>query len=242
MSDSNRNKIIVALDVPNAGEARRHIDELRDSVGGFKIGLQLFSAEGPQFVREVVKDGTKLFLDVKFHDIPATVAKAAVEVTRLGVWMFNIHSVGGHEMIKRTVESVGEVCEKEDLPTPIIIGVTVLTSTDQAMLANLGIEREVEEQVRHLAELSHSSGLDGVVASPRETPLIREQVTDRDFLVVTPGIRSETVENDDQKRTATPAEAVLAGSDYLVIGRPILQSADKAKAVDKIVKGIQTAE
>ena len=240
MSNHPKDKIIVALDVPTVDEARRHIADLRDEAGAFKIGLQLFTSAGADFIREVVKDGIKLFLDLKFHDIPVTVAKASVEAARLGVWMFDVHAIGGGEMIKRTVDSVREVCSKEGLRHPKIIGITVLTSSNQQTLKEIGVAGEVKEQVLNLAELSSVHGLDGVVASPNETKLIRENVDNEKFLIVTPGVRFNEVENDDQKRVMTPAGAIAGGSDYLVIGRPILQAKNKIEAVHKIIANIET--
>ncbi len=240
MSNNAKDKIIVALDVETAAEARNHIAELSGQVGAFKIGLQLITAAGSGFVSEVVKGGNKLFLDTKFHDIPVTVAKAAVEVARLGVWMFNVHASGGSEMMKRAVAAVDEVCEKEGLAKPKVTGVTVLTSSNRETLGEIGFSREVEEQARLLAKLAYHSGLDGVVASPKETSLIRQAVGEKDFMIVTPGIRLERVENDDQKRVMTPREAIEAGADYLVIGRPILAADDKAEAIRKILQNIES--
>lgn len=251
-----KDRIIVALDVSAAEEARQVIADLRDEVGAFKIGLQLFTSAGASFVREVVASGVRVFLDVKFHDIPNTVAKASAEVARLGVWMFNLHALGGGEMMRKTVENVREVCERENLEKPKIIGVTVLTSSNEETLREIGIEREVENQVLDLAMLSAKCGLDGIVASPREVELIRENVAEKDFLIVTPGIRnsglqipdsklngkshwqSETI--DDQKRVMTAREAVQAGSDYLVIGRPILQAENRVAAAREILEEIKT--
>jgi len=233
-----KNKIIVALDVSTADEARKHIVELRDEVGAFKIGLQLITAAGAPFIREVVEDGVKLFLDTKFHDIPNTVAKASVEVARLGVWMFNIHASGGVEMMSRTAESVREVCEKERLTPPKIIGVTVLTSSDQDTLGQIGVERDVKNQVVELAKLSKQSGLDGVVASPKEISLIRENISDENFMIVTPGIRPTFASANDQKRTMSPKEAVQNGADLMVIGRPILNAENPLEAVRKIIQEI----
>lgn len=230
-----KERIIVALDVPTADEARKIINELRDEVGAFKIGLQLFTAAGASFVREVVDSGIKVFLDVKFHDIPNTVAKASVEVARLGVWLFNIHALGGSEMMRRTVEVVGEVCEKENLEKPKIIGVTVLTSSNQETLREIGVEKEFESQVLNLAQLTAKCGLDGVVASALEIELIRQNVEEKDFLIITPGIRPSFATNDDQKRVMTPKEAVEKGADFLVIGRPITKADDKKAAVRKIL-------
>lgn len=245
----NKEKIIVALDVETAAKAREIIGELRGEVGAFKIGLQLFTSEGASFVREAVEDGIKIFLDVKFHDIPNTVAKASIEVARLGVWMFNIHALGGGEMMMRTVESVREICGRENLSQPKIIGVTILTSSNQATLREIGIENEISEQVLSLAGLSEKCGLDGVVASPLEIEAIRQTVKKEDFLIVTPGIRNagSEVKNaksetfDDQKRVMTAKEAVEAGADYLVIGRPILQAENKIKAARAFLEEIERA-
>ena len=236
-----KDKIIVALDVPTADEARKHIADLRTEVGAFKIGLQLFTSAGASFVREVVEQGLKVFLDVKFHDIPNTVAKASAEVARHGVWMFNLHASGGGEMMRRSVEAVTEVCDKENLRRPKIIGVTVLTSSNRETLRETGIDTEVSSLVVNLAELTAKCGLDGVVASPRETTSIRESIGNGDFLIVTPGIRPVFATNDDQKRVTTPKEAFENGSDYLVIGRPILGAADKVEAVRKILEENRTA-
>jgi orotidine-5'-phosphate decarboxylase len=248
----NKNPIIVALDVETAAEAREIISELREKVGAFKIGLQLFSAAGASFVREVVASGAKVFLDVKFHDIPNTVAKASIEVARMGVWMFNVHALGGGEMMRKTVEAVREVCAKENLTKPKIIGVTVLTSSNKETLREVGIENVAHKQVVNLARLSAKCGLEGVVASPHEVAAIRKNVKNEKFLIVTPGIRSQAAKTedrrrgnkdqfetyDDQKRVMTAVKALKAGSDFLVIGRPILQAKDKISAVSKILEEI----
>ena len=250
-----KEKIIVALDVATAEEARQIIAELRGEVGAFKIGLQLFTAAGASFVRETIAAGNKIFLDLKFHDIPNTVARASVEAARLGVWMFNVHALGGGEMMRKTIESVREVCDKENLLQPKIIGVTVLTSANQETLKEVGIEAEIKEQVLNLARLTAKCGLGGVVASPVEIKLIRAAIESEDFLIVTPGIRSsefgvrsselrnsdQTETFDDQKRVMTAKEAVAAGADYLVVGRPILQAADKISAARKIIEEIESA-
>jgi len=238
--NSVKNKIIVALDVETAEAARRIIDEIGGEVGAFKIGLQLFTAAGASFVREVVDKNIRLFLDVKFHDIPNTVAKASVEVARLGVWMFNLHALGGGEMMRRTIENVRETCARENLRTPKIIGVTVLTSADRETLREVGIEKEIDSQVVNLARLTAKCGLDGVVASPLEVETIRHNIESKDFLIVTPGIRPDFATNDDQKRVMTPKEAVSQGADYLVIGRPITEQKDKLAAVRKILEEIET--
>ncbi len=236
----SKDQIIVALDVETADEARKIIGEIGAEVGAFKIGLQLFTAAGASFVRETVEQNIKIFLDVKFYDIPNTVAKAAVEVARLGVWMFNIHALGGREMMRRTVESVRDVCAKENISRPKIIGVTVLTSANRETLREVGIEQEIDSQVLNLARLTAKCGLDGVVASPLEVEAIRRNIENKDFLIITPGIRPAFATNDDQKRVMTPKEAVRQGADYLVIGRPITNSDNKLAAVRKILEEIET--
>lgn len=232
-----KDRIIVALDVETAAEAKEIINELRGEVGAFKIGLQLFTAAGASFVRETVEKGNKIFLDVKFHDIPNTVFKAAIEVAKLGVWMFNVHALGGAEMMRRTVEQVVEFCEKGNLEKPKIIAVTVLTSSNRETLRQIGIESETGEQVLKLAKLTAESGLDGVVASPLEVDLIRRNVENKDFLIVTPGIRSGNAETfDDQKRVTSASDALAAGANYLVIGRPITQAENRISAVEEILE------
>jgi orotidine-5'-phosphate decarboxylase len=235
-----RDRIIVALDVETAAEARSLISELRGEVGAFKIGLQLFTAAGSAFVKEAAESGAKIFLDLKFHDIPNTVTKAAVEAARLGVWMFNVHALGGREMMKRTVDAVSEVCERESLARPKVIAVTVLTSGNAETLKETGINTDINSQVKNLAKLAAENGLDGVVASPLEVGLVRQTVPDKDFLLVTPGIRPANATNDDQKRVMTPGEAIAAGSNYLVIGRPIVQSKDRVGAVNEILASISS--
>ena len=234
-------RVIVALDVENASEARELVRDLRDDAAAFKIGLQLFTAAGPQLVREIAAEN-KVFLDLKFHDIPNTVAKAGVEAARLGVWMFNIHVSGGSEMMLRTVSDVAEFCTLKNMPRPLVIGVTVLTSSDANTLKEIGIERSADAQVAELARLAAESGLDGVVASPMEASRIRKSVNKSDFIIVTPGVRPEFATNDDQKRVMTPRQAVDEGSDYLVMGRPILQAKDRVAALRSICEEIDSAE
>ena len=237
-----KDRIIVALDVDSADAASEVVSELGDSVGAFKIGLQLFTTAGPSLVREISRAGHRVFLDLKFHDIPSTVANAAVEAARLGVWMLNVHALGGSEMMRRTVDAVNEACVREDMTKPKIIAVTVLTSSDANELREVGIEREVSDEVLNLARLTAKCGLDGVVASALEASPIKHAVGSDQFLVVTPGIRKTSETNDDQKRVMTPAEAVSNGSDFLVIGRPITKAADKRAAIESIVNDIESAE
>jgi orotidine-5'-phosphate decarboxylase len=233
-----RDRIIVALDVDTEGEAREVINELRGSIRAFKVGLQLFTAAGPAFVREVVSSGVKVFLDLKFHDIPNTVAKASVEAARAGVWMFNLHCLGGSQMMRQAVNETREACERESLDRPLIIGVTVLTSSTDETLIETGINTPVNERVAQLARLSSDCGLDGVVASPREVREVRNAVTNTRFLAITPGIRSKPATGDDQQRVTTLREAIANGSDYVVIGRPILDSKDRSAAVQQIVEDV----
>lgn len=236
---SARDRIIIALDVETAAEGSDIVRELHTSVGAFKIGLQLFTAAGPQFVRELTNAGHKVFLDLKFHDIPNTVASASVEAARLGVWMFNIHAAGGSHMMTLAIKKVDEVCEREKIDRPLIVGVTVLTSSNLDTLAEAGVGGDIETQVVALARLSADSGLDGVVASPREVVAVRNAVRKSGFLTITPGIRPNRATDDDQKRVTTFREALDYGSDYVVIGRPIMQAKDRRAGVEQIVAEIE---
>ena len=233
-------RVIVALDVDTAEEAREIVAELARDAAAFKIGLQLFTAAGPDLVREI-SARHKVFLDLKFHDIPNTVAKAGIEASRLGVWMFNFHVSGGSDMMRTTVDAVRTFCDREGLTRPLLIGVTVLTSSDTNVLRESGIETEASEQVLLLARLAAECGLDGVVSSPMETLAIKTTISRKGFIVVTPGVRNDSATNDDQKRVMTPRQAVSDGSDYLVIGRPILQANDRGAALRRIYEEINTA-
>ncbi len=232
----SRSKIIVALDVQTAADARSIVAELKGCVGAFKVGLQLFTSAGPDFVRELTTAGVKVFLDLKFHDIPNTVAKASVEVVKLGVWMFNIHAAGGSEMMRRAASEVDEVCAADGMTRPLIIGVTVLTSSDDETLAETGVGGGAEGHVVRLASLAAENGLDGVVASPLEVTPVKNAVDRKDFLVVTPGIRTIFATGDDQRRVTTLRDACALGSDYVVIGRPITQAKDRLEAVESLIR------
>lgn len=236
---STKDRIIVALDVPTSAEALSIVDELKEEVGAFKVGLQLFTSAGPDLVRKLVETGSRVFLDLKFHDIPNTVGKASVEAARLGVWMFNVHASGGSEMMRQASLEVSEVCEREGLDRPLIIAVTVLTSSNDDMLKEVGITNETQPQVLKLAELTSKCGLDGVVASPLEIEPIRARIASKAFVIVTPGIRPSSATQDDQKRVMTPGEAVSVGADHLVIGRPITAAADRIKAVEEIISEME---
>jgi orotidine-5'-phosphate decarboxylase len=227
-------KLILALDVADSYSALELIIKFSDYIDIYKVGLELFTTSGPGIVEEIQKRGKKVFLDLKFHDIPNTVTKAALSATRLGVYMFNVHASGGFEMMRKCRDSVVELCLKENLERPKILGVTVLTSLSKEILTDeLGIQYGLRTHVRHLSGLALKAGLDGVVASAREIELIRNHCG-RGFLIVTPGIRPSWTPPDDQKRTMTPKEAIREGSDYLVIGRAILQQPDPIKAVELI--------
>lgn len=238
LGTSPKDKIIVALDVPTGGEALSIVSELKESVGAFKVGLQLFTSAGPDLVRKLVNTGAPLFLDLKFHDIPNTVAKAAVGASRLGVWMINVHASGGSEMMRQASYEVREACEREGRERPLIIAVTVLTSSENDTLREIGVADQTHQQVLRLAELTAKCGLDGVVASPLEIELIRTRIASKEFVIVTPGIRPVSATNNDQKRVMTPAEAVQVGADHLVIGRPITAARDRLRAVEQILEEI----
>ncbi|MGE0886316.1 MAG: orotidine-5'-phosphate decarboxylase [Blastocatellales bacterium] len=236
-----RNPIVVALDVDSARQALSLVDQLRGTVGMFKVGKQLFTAEGPDVVRRIIGMGERVFLDLKFHDIPNTVAKAGVEAARLGVSIFNLHAMGGSKMMRAAVEMLNEAIEREAIPRPMILGVTVLTSHTQESLNEVGIERKLEDEVVALARLCVSSGIDGVVASPQEIVPIRKAVDNPGFAILTPGVRPAGAALGDQSRVMTPAEAIRAGSNFLVIGRPITAADDPVLAAQKIVEEIEQA-
>jgi len=224
-------QILVALDVASGEEALKLAKALNGTVGGFKIGSRLFTTEGPSIVRALVAGGNRVFLDLKFHDIPNTVATAVSAATELGVWMVNVHASGGTAMMKAARDAAHEAAARRGGAPPLVIAVTVLTSLNQASLRDTGIVIDLMDHVLRLAELTREAGLDGVVASPRETPAIRARCG-AGFTIVTPGIRggAAAAGKDDQERTMSPAEALSAGSDYLVIGRPIIAAADPRQA------------
>lgn len=222
-----RDRLIVALDVPSADQARALVDALAGAVGMFKVGSELFTAAGPDFVRELVARGEHVFLDLKFHDIPNTVAGAVASAGQLGASLIDVHGLGGHAMMAAAAGALPAMgCR--------LLAITILTSHDQAGLAEVGVAGALTDSVERLARLAKDAGVDGVVASPQEVGLVRAACGDG-FLIVTPGIRPAGAARGDQARLATPREARRAGADYLVVGRPITQSADPRAAADAIV-------
>ena len=227
-----KEKVCIALDVGSRNEALDLVRLLHDSVGMFKVGMQLFTAEGPSLVMEIIKAGGKVFLDLKFHDIPNTVKNAAAEAAKLGVSMMTIHTAGG-AVLMHAVAS--ELREKFGSAKPLVVGITVLTSLDDKSLGEVGISSNMETQVLRMARLAENSGLDGVVCSPREIQMIRSAVG-RAFRIVTPGIRMPGQSSDDQQRTATPREAIASGADYIVVGRAVTNAGDPRAAMAAVLK------
>jgi orotidine-5'-phosphate decarboxylase len=231
-------RVIVALDNFDQDYLLSIVDQLTPAQCRLKIGKELFCRQGPALVRRLVDSGFDVFLDLKFHDIPNTVAKAAIEATRMGVKMFNVHASGSLEMMRLTVKEVQRVCRQEQRRRPIMLAVTVLTSLNQDDLKRVGVTQKVAAQVERLALLTKQAGMDGVVASPHEVADIRE-ACGRRFVIVTPGIRPADSSRNDQQRIMTPAEAVRAGVDYIVVGRPIIEAKDPVAAARAIVADME---
>ena len=243
-------QLLIALDVESAGKAVALADSLRGAAGGFKVGSRLFTAEGPSMVRALVERGDRVFLDLKFHDIPNTVASAVSAATALGVWMVNVHASGGTRMMRAASDASRETAARTGAPPALVIAVTVLTSMNAGTLAETGVGAPILDQVLRLAELVHAAGLDGVVASPQETTAIRRRFGS-DFVIVTPGIRgavarehaSTTTETrapgtDDQERTMTAGGAIAAGASYIVVGRPVIAAPSPREAAERIAEEI----
>jgi orotidine-5'-phosphate decarboxylase len=236
---NSKDRLVLALDVDNDNEALGLVNELKDSIGLFKVGHQLFTAYGPDIVRRIINKGGRVFLDLKYHDIPNTVAKASVEAVKLGVSIFNVHALGGLDMMKAAAEATAATAEQQNVTTPLVLAVTILTSMDQvALRKELKITRSLQREVAHLARLAQRAGMHGVVASPQEIKMLRKAVRG-EFTILTPGVRPEWAAKDDQKRIMTPGEAVAAGADYIVVGRPVLKAADRQAAVRKILEEIK---
>jgi orotidine-5'-phosphate decarboxylase len=233
-------RLLIALDVEHRERALELVSTLRGLAGGYKIGMRLFTLEGPALVRELVDRGERVFLDLKFHDIPNTVEQAVESAVRTGAWMINVHACGGIPMMQAAVRAGRDTANRLGRPVPVMIAVTVLTSMDDQVLRAVGVARPMLDQVMSLAQMAQSAGMDGVVASPRETAAIRHACGDS-FVVVTPGIRgaAATAPADDQTRTMGPAEAVRAGATYIVVGRPIIAASDPRAAAQAIAEDLQ---
>ncbi len=230
----NDSKVIVALDYADASSALSLVNQLDPSLCKLKVGKELFTAAGPQLIEKLTSKNFQIFLDLKFHDIPNTVAKACEAASNLGVWMLNVHASGGKTMMQAALEGVDK-----SKHSPYLIAVTVLTSMSQANLDEIGIENSIENQVLKLAQLTQLAGLHGVVCSALEAQLLRKQLA-QDFLLITPGIRPATASKDDQTRILTPTQALTAGASYLVVGRPITQANRPVEALIAINAEIQS--
>ncbi|EGU45534.1 orotidine 5'-phosphate decarboxylase [Vibrio ichthyoenteri ATCC 700023] len=222
-------KVIVALDYDNQADAFAFVDRIDPASCRLKVGKEMFTLFGPDFVKELHKRGFSVFLDLKFHDIPNTCSKAVRAAAEMGVWMVNVHASGGERMMAASCE----ILEPYGKDRPLLIGVTVLTSMEQSDLAGIGLDMAPKDQVIRLARLTQSAGLDGVVCSAHESSMLKAELG-KEFKLITPGIRPAGSEQGDQRRIMTPVEAIQAGSDYLVIGRPITQAIDPAKVLAEI--------
>ncbi len=232
-----RNPILAALDVPTADTALNLVNQLASVVGGFKIGSELFTSAGPEVVRAIRSHGATVFLDLKYHDIPNTVSRAVAAATRLDVQMVTVHASGGSEMLRAAEESAQQTALQSGRNAPLVLGVTVLTSLDSLALSEVGCDANVGKQVERLASLAVQAGLRGLVCSPLEIAALREMLPQK-VQLVTPGIRTGEEKTDDQKRTLTAKEALDAGANWLVIGRPICAAADPRAAAERILGSI----
>jgi orotidine-5'-phosphate decarboxylase len=235
-------QLLVALDVEHGARALQLVEQLNGLVGGVKVGSRLFTLEGPGLVKRIADTGMRVFLDLKFHDIPNTVAQAVEAATLTGAWMINVHASGGVPMMQAAAKAAVDTARMARRPKPLVIGVTVLTSMDEPTLHDVGVSRPLMQHVVELARMAQRAGLDGVVASPLETREIRD-TCGPDFAVVTPGIRGAAAGTDknDQNRTMGPGEAIKAGSTYLVVGRPIIAAPDPRAAAEAIGAEVRQA-
>ncbi len=234
-----KEKIILALDVDHFEEAQRIVTEFKDHVGMFKVGKQLFTHCGPKIVDFIKLKNSKVFLDLKYHDIPNTVSKAAIEAAKLGVDMLNVHASGGLTMMKEAGIALHKATKDLQIPRPKIIAVTVLTSMDDAEFKNMGIDISTSQLTKNLALLTKQAGLDGVVAAGADIEMIRE-LCGKDFVIVTPGVRIQE-KKDDQKRVITPLDAIRKGASYIVLGRAIMDAEDPKALLDKTCKDLKNA-
>ena len=234
-----KDRLIFALDVSSLQEVKKWVRLLKGYVGVFKVGKELFTACGPKVIDTIHQSDGEVFLDLKFHDIPNTAAKAGAAAARLGVKMFNVHTLGGLDMMKAVRKAVDKACKKDN--KPIILGVTILTSMNEKAMKEVGIQGPVKKRVLYLAGLAKKAGLDGVVASPLEAKDIKRRFG-KDFIIVTPGIRMPDSKPDDQRRTMTPKEAITAGADYIVVGRPIREAKKPVEAARRILEEMRYYE
>lgn len=228
----NRDRLIIALDVPSAQQAQQIVQSVGVSASTFKVGKQLFTAEGPQIVRDLVSSGKKVFLDLKYHDIPNTVSSAVREASKLGVSMLTVHASGGAKMLKAAAEAAS--------PTTLVLAVTVLTSMDDEDLSEIGVTGNVAAQVLRLAGLARANGIRGLVASAHEARELRRELGD-DFAIVTPGVRPAGSAKGDQARVVTPADALRAGASHIVVGRPVTEASDPAQSAREILEELEGA-
>ena len=236
-----RERIILALDVSDHDEAIKIVHEFKDHIDIFKVGSELFTSVGPRLIKEINLMGKKVFLDLKFHDIPNTVSKSVLAAARLRVFMLTVHTLGGLDMLKQAADALGKFAIENNITRPRLIGVTILTSMDQKALSDeIGVALRMSSQVKQLAKLARMAGLDGVVASAENATMIRSSAGEG-FIIVTPGIRPSWAPADDQKRTLTPKQAIRKGADYIVIGRAVLAQPDPAKALMRIHDEIKNA-
>lgn len=233
-----KDRLIVALDVDSEKKAVSLVERLKSDVRFFKVGFELFTSCGPEIIEKIKNADSEIFLDLKFHDIPNTVAKAAITATRLGVFMFNVHSLGGYDMMKEAADAVRKEVSSSGIRAPKILAVTILTSIDEKSLKKIGINDSIQNLALRLAVLAKDAGLDGVVASPQEAKAIRKELG-KDFLIVTPGIRPAWAAAGDQKRIAAPRSAIDAGADFIVVGRPITEAKDPLSAAKDILKELK---